>query len=104
MTTIDLVVFDLGGVIVRAARSFEEACALAGCGELALARDEAGALPPLPIPLPDELTPRLLPDLTPIDLNPPYEGSPRRAVVVALLVPPVAVARSIVVATSTGLW
>jgi putative hydrolase of the HAD superfamily len=34
-------VFDLGGVIVRAARSFEEACALAGCGELPLARDAA---------------------------------------------------------------
>lgn len=38
---IHLVVFDLGGVIVRAARSFEEACALAGCGEIALASDEA---------------------------------------------------------------
>ena len=41
--------------------------------------------------LPDELTPRVLPGLAPIELNPPYDGSPRRAVVVALLVPPVAI-------------
>ena len=41
MTPIYLVVFDLGGVIVRAARSFEEACALAGCGESPLVTDEA---------------------------------------------------------------
>jgi len=32
----------------------------------------------------------VLPGLSPVDLNPPYDGSPRRAVVVALLVPPVA--------------
>ncbi|MFA7297811.1 MAG: HAD family phosphatase [Dehalococcoidia bacterium] len=38
---IHLVVFDLGGVIVRAARSFEEACVLAGCGESPLVTDEA---------------------------------------------------------------
>ena len=42
------------------------------------------------MPLPDELTPRTLPGLARVDLSPPYEGSPRRAVVVALLVPPVA--------------
>ena len=37
---IHLVVFDLGGVLVRAARNFEEACALAGCEDLPLARDD----------------------------------------------------------------
>jgi HAD superfamily hydrolase (TIGR01509 family) len=36
---IDLVVFDLGGVLVRAARSFEEACVIAGRPDLPLLRD-----------------------------------------------------------------
>ena len=56
----------------------------------ALARDAAGALAPLPFPLQPNLTPRRLPGLEPVDLNPPVEGTPRIAAVTALLVPPVA--------------
>ena len=36
----------------------------------ALARDAAGALAPLPFPLQPNLTPRRLPGLEPVDLNP----------------------------------
>ena len=56
----------------------------------ALARDAAGALAPLPFPLQPNLTPRRLPGLEPVDLNPPASANPRIAVVTALLVPPVA--------------
>ena len=56
----------------------------------ALARDAAGNLPPLPFPLQPNLTPRRLPGLEPVDLNPPVEGVPRVAAVTALLIPPVA--------------
>lgn len=56
----------------------------------ALARDAAGALAPLPFPLQPNLTPRRLPSLEPVDLNPPVEGTPRVAAVTALVVPPVA--------------
>jgi len=56
----------------------------------ALARDASGNLPPLPFPLQPNLTPRRLPGLEPVDLNPPVEGVPRVAAVTALLIPPVA--------------
>ena len=56
----------------------------------ALARDASGNLPPLPFPLQPNLTPRRLPSLEPVDLNPPVEGVPRVAAVTALLIPPVA--------------
>ena len=56
----------------------------------ALARDAAGALAPLPFPLQPNLTPRRLPSLEPVDLNPPVEGTQRVAAVTALVVPPVA--------------
>ncbi len=56
----------------------------------ALTRDAQGNLPPLPFPLPLNLTPRRLPGLEPVDLNPPIEGVRRVAAVTALLVPPVA--------------
>ena len=56
----------------------------------ALARDAAGALAPLPFPLQPNLTPRRLPGLEPVDLDPPASANPRIAVVTALLVPPVA--------------
>ena len=56
----------------------------------ALTRDAAGSLPPLPFPLQPNLTPRRLPSLEPVDLNPPVTGTPRVAAVTALLIPPVA--------------
>jgi len=56
----------------------------------ALTRDATGSLPPLPFPLQPNLTPRRLPGLEPVDLNPPVKGTPRVAAVTALLVPPVA--------------
>ena len=56
----------------------------------ALARDASGNLPPPPFPLQPNLTPRRLPGLEPVDLNPPVEGVPRVAAVTALLIPPVA--------------
>lgn len=56
----------------------------------ALTRDAAGSLPPLPFPLQPNLTPRRLPSLEAVDLNPPVTGTPRVAAVTALLVPPVA--------------
>ena len=56
----------------------------------ALARDASGNLPPLPFPLQPNLTPRRLPGLEPVDLNPPVGGVPRVAAVTALLIPPVA--------------
>jgi 8-oxo-dGTP pyrophosphatase MutT (NUDIX family) len=56
----------------------------------ALARDASGNLPPPPFPLQPNLTPRRLPSLEPVDLNPPVEGVPRVAAVTALLIPPVA--------------
>lgn len=58
--------------------------------EEALRRDAAGRLPPLPLPLPEALTPLRLPGLEPVDLNPPPSSNPRIAVVTALLVPPLA--------------
>jgi 8-oxo-dGTP pyrophosphatase MutT (NUDIX family) len=56
----------------------------------ALARDASGNLSPLPFPLQPNLTPRRLPGLEPVNLNPPVEGVPRVAAVTALLIPPVA--------------
>lgn len=56
----------------------------------ALQRDASGLLAPLTTPLPYTLTPRRLPSLEPVPLDPPPSGAPRRAVVTALLIPPAA--------------